>query len=371
MRDESFVSGKELSEHLTAIIEPRLRLLFPAVPLAFSFIGPGSDVLGYDTPRSMDHDWGPRITIVVPPAMRDAVHTGIEEHIDELLPVTVAGLPTRFATHADGTVYPAPAGPIHRLTVTSIHQLLRDCLDIGTVDELRDAVWLTTPMQSLLEITSGSVFADDDGALSSLRAALDFYPDHILRYQLAALWMRVSQLQPFVGRNGEVGDDAGSAAITASLVRDLMRVGLLQSGRYAPYAKWLGSAFARVAVGAAALPDVSVALTAPDWQGREAGINRAGLQLIRQLNSLHLIPNIREEAIRFHTRPFHVLPAEEIAHALHDSLRETTLAFSPPFVGGIDMISDSTDAHKSQPLRQALRAMFPHVPGSVGFDEAL
>lgn len=352
------MSGKELSRELAVIVGPALRELVPRTPLALAFIGAGSDVLGYDTARSMDHDWGPRLTIVMPEDERCVVAKRIDETIDQLLPPTVAGFPTRFSHHADGTLFPDAAGPVHRLHVTSNEHLLRACLDIDRLAELAAANWLATPMQSLLELTGGDVFVDDDGELTAIREALEFYPDNIWRYQLSALWMRVAQIQPFIGRTGEVGDEVGSAIIAASIARDLMRIALLQSKHYAPYAKWLGSACDRTLVGPAVLAHLAAALKAAGWRNRETELNRAGSLLISQLNELELIDPVQEAQIQFHTRPFHVLPAERIAHALHESLAGTDLAGLTPFVGGIDVLTDSTDALNSRELRLALRAMF-------------
>jgi len=35
------------------------------VPHSATLIGGGSEVLGYDQPRSIDHNWGPRVAIFV------------------------------------------------------------------------------------------------------------------------------------------------------------------------------------------------------------------------------------------------------------------------------------------------------------------
>jgi hypothetical protein len=229
---------------------------------------------------------------------------------------------------------------------------------IESVAELDDAVWLSTPMQSLLEITAGHVFADDDGDLSRLRTALAFYPDHIWRYQLACLWMRVGQIQPFVGRTGEVGDDVGSAQIAASISRDLMRIALLQQRQYAPYAKWLGSAFSRTDVGARVMPHLKAVLATTNWQEREHALNSAGAMLIEQFNGLELIPQMPTNADQFHSRPFHILPAEDIARHLLGPVTTPGVPILAAFSGGIDVITDSTDALNSPEFRLAVRQMF-------------
>lgn len=356
-----FTAGKDLSCQLAAIIEPALRELFPRMPLALAFMGAGSDVLGYDTARSMDHDWGPRLTIVVPEDDREAVSRAIDEAIDRLLPSEVGGFPTRYSRHADGALWADDRGSSHRLHVTSVDGILQANLLVDSVAAITDAVWLSTPMQTLLEVTSGEVFCDDSGALTDMRRPLVFYPDHILRYQLSALWTRVGQVQPFIGRTGEVGDDAGSVVIAAGIARDLMRIALLQSGRYAPYAKWLGTACIHTEIGSRMRPHLERALAAANWQEREGGINAAGILLVEQLNMLSLVTPVSPEPTQFHTRPFHVLPAQRVTQALHDSLHGTSLASLTPYVGGIDVVTDSTDALKSRQFRFAMRTMFTHL----------
>ena len=63
---------------------------------------------------------------------------------------------------------------------------------------------------------------------------------------LAAQWTWVAQEEAFVGRAVEVGDELGSRVMAARVVRELMRLCFLLERAYAPYSKWLGSAFARL-----------------------------------------------------------------------------------------------------------------------------
>jgi hypothetical protein len=57
-----FVPGVELGRALyQEVVAPRLGGLRHSA----ARLGPGSDVLGYDTARSTDHDWGARLAVLV------------------------------------------------------------------------------------------------------------------------------------------------------------------------------------------------------------------------------------------------------------------------------------------------------------------
>ncbi|MDQ5853182.1 MAG: hypothetical protein M3380_14150, partial [Chloroflexota bacterium] len=59
-----FIPGLELSRRFyLEAVRPILAGHFPGLPHAAALIGPGSDVLGFDTEMSTDHDWGPRVFI--------------------------------------------------------------------------------------------------------------------------------------------------------------------------------------------------------------------------------------------------------------------------------------------------------------------
>jgi hypothetical protein len=59
-----FVSGLNLSRRFfREVVRPLLANAFPAVRYAAALLGPGSEVLGFDTEMSVDHDWGPRVFV--------------------------------------------------------------------------------------------------------------------------------------------------------------------------------------------------------------------------------------------------------------------------------------------------------------------
>jgi hypothetical protein len=62
--NQPFVRGLDLCElFYKEAVKPILAQSFPDLVYSAALIGLGSEVLGFDTPQSMDHDWGPRLML--------------------------------------------------------------------------------------------------------------------------------------------------------------------------------------------------------------------------------------------------------------------------------------------------------------------
>jgi hypothetical protein len=336
------VTGLHLSRtYFREVVEPIVDSAVPGLHYGAALIGPGSEVLGFDTEMSPDHDFGPRVLLFLSPEARPAVAAALES----ALPPTFGGFPTRFVLTHD------PAGAaVHRVVLTDVPSWSRGHFGRDlTSAPLRALDWLGLPWQLLAEATAGAVFRDDDGALAAMRTTLAWYSDDLWRYVLAGQWLRISQEEPFVGRTGIVGDDLGSAVLAARLVRDVMRLALLQERRWPPYAKWLGSAFARLPDSGTLTPMLRRALGAGSWQEREAALCDAYEQCARTQNALRLCADQAATRRPFWDRPFQVIGADRFSDALFGAITDAEVA-ALPRIGGVDAFVDSTDV-LSEPRR--------------------
>ncbi|MFF1319123.1 MULTISPECIES: DUF4037 domain-containing protein [Streptomyces] len=347
--ETEFVPGLELSRRFyTDAVRPLLEEAAPGVPHSAARIGSGSEVLGHDTPRSADHEWGPRLQVFLHRHDVPRHAARIRHLLAEHLPKTFLGHPTNFAltgaADRDIRVMRATDGPVHhRVEVTGAAIWFNDTLGFDPAQGLTTADWLATPTQLLAEVTSGAVFHDGLHTLTPLRRTLRWYPHDVWLYVLACQWQRIAQEEAFVGRAGEVGDELGSAVTAARLARDLMRLCLLMDRRYPPYGKWLGSAFARTAAGPRLSPVLTAALAATDWHTRERHLAHAYEIVAHQHNDLHLTDRVAPTTRPYHSRPFKVLRADRFTAALLARLGDPVLKDMPP-VGAVDQFVDSTDA---------------------------
>lgn len=359
----AFIPGIELSrrfyeEVVRRLIEPELG----DEPYAAALLGTGSDVLGFDTERSTDHEWGPRLFIFLQPEQVETLGSTLVERLRWTLPHEFAGYSVHFGgVKPDGvrSMELSATGPVeHKVQVWSVEQFLEWRLGFATVETLTPVDWLVSSEQSLLEVTAGEVFHDGLGTLTNARAALAYYPDDIWRYLLAAQWKRISQQEPFVGRTGEVGDKLGSAVIGAGLVRDVMRLAFLVERRYAPYSKWFGTAFARLELAPTLSPFLDRALQATGWVEREAALGQAYGVLAVAHNRLGITEPLPVETSRFHNRPFQVIHGEQFAEAIRAGIRDVDVLRLPPDIGSVDQWIDSTDVLSASGRRTKLRALY-------------
>ncbi|MCR6488286.1 DUF4037 domain-containing protein [Amycolatopsis sp. OK19-0408] len=342
----SFIPGLELSRRFYhEAVRPLIHAHFGDLPHTAARIGAGSEVLGFDTARSADHEWGPRLQLFLHPHDADKHAHDIVTALSNELPKTFHGYPTNFApTENEHVRYMAVTdGPVfHRVDVTSLELWFAQHLGFDPRDAITTLDWLATPTQTLAEITTGAVFHDHTGELTSARSQLAWYPEQIWRYVLACQWQRISEEEAFVGRCGEVGDELGSAVVAARLVRDLMRLSLLMHRRYPPYSKWLGSAFAQLPVAADITPALAAALAATTWHEREDHLATAYSAIAELHNQLRLTEPLDPSIRPYHDRPFQVLHAERFSQALVASITDPELR-ALPLTGAVDQFADNTD----------------------------
>ena len=348
--------GLELSaRYFAQVVEPLIAAAMPDLHYGAARLGNGSEVLGYDTEMSADHNYGPMLQIYLGEADFSRA--------PELMAALDSGLPERFG---DWLVrFPAfgrPVGRPHWLTsnhgveIMTLEAMVKVQIGVG-LDPPAPLEWLAMSEQALLTLVKGAVFRDDHGMLARTRQQLDYFSRDVWLLKLAAQWDRVGEERAFVGRTGDLGDDLGSRVIAARLARDLMRIGFLIERQYAPYAKWFGTAFQNLdcapQVGAA----LRQALSAEDWQLREGQLAHAAkalgeLQLERQVPGA--IPPVVES---YFTRPFQVINAPEIAAGLRAQISDDMVRTMP--AGAIDQFSDSTailtDAMMTQDLLKVTR----------------
>jgi Domain of unknown function (DUF4037) len=302
-------------------------------------------VLGYDTARSTDHGWGPRMHVFV-----------AEPDVGEVQRLIGAGLPERFRG------WPVRFGwdavPVqHHVHVGTLDGWLRGHLGLDPRMSMQPLDWLVTPQQALLEVTRGRVHHDPDGELRRVRELLGRFPPQVRLWLLACQWDRIGQEEAFGGRAAEVGDELGSRIIAARLARELMRLTFLLDGQYWPYAKWFGTAFARLPIAAGLSPSLLQVTAAVDHPAREEALVDAYGTVARAHNAAGLTAPVDPDVRPYYGRPFRVIGAGRFATACLDAVSDPWLR-SLPLVGSVDQVSDSTDVLAAIGVARRLRALY-------------
>ncbi len=187
-----FLPGLELSRRFyQEAVRPVLDAEYPDLPYSAALIGPGSEVLGFDTPMSANHHWGPRVMLFLAPEDFDRRRTAIHETLRQRLPHRFLGWPTNFADpipEDPGTrhLQATESGPVnHRAEMYTIAGFVRGYLGFDLTRDLEPADWLTCPEQKLCTLTAGAVYHDGIG-LQAVRGRFAYYPHDVWLYLLAA-----------------------------------------------------------------------------------------------------------------------------------------------------------------------------------------
>lgn len=344
-----FIPGRELSRRF--YFEAVRPLLPENLPHAAALIGEGSEVLGFDTPMSMDHDWGPRVKLFVGTDISTFEIEAVTATMERALPSAFLGYPTRFSI--GGTVR-------HRVEIHALRTFLFATLGFDPRAGIGPADWLSVPEQKWLSLTAGEVFHDELG-LAALRERLRYYPTDVWLYQMASVWERIGQEEHLVGRAGSSGDELGASLIASRLVRDMMRLGFLFERHYAPYPKWFGRAFRELDCAAELGPRLEAVVRAQGWEERDERLADAYRIVARLQNELGIDAPRNEEPAPFFDRPFRVIHlhagfAPMLRQRIEDP--EVRVIAARRNIGGVDVFSDSTDLLADATWSPEMRALY-------------
>jgi hypothetical protein len=360
--DQPFIHGLQLSEfYYQEAVKPILAEHFPLLVYSAARLGSGSEVLGYDTPQSRDHAWGPKLQLFVSESDHARHSDDLVRLLSATLPHEVRGYPTHFDEPDlnEASLAAIDSGPIrHGVTVHTRQAFFDAYLGFDPAGAIGVADWLACPGQLLRTITSGRVFHDGLGELKPIQAKLLYYPRDLWFYLLAAQWRRISQEEPFMARCGDVGDEVGSRLIAARLVREVMQLCFLMERQYAPYAKWFGTAFAELKSAPALSPIFQSVLDGSTWKEREAHLSRAYEIAATMHNALGVTPPLTTQVSQFHSRPYLVMQADRFVSALQEAITDEAVRRLPLHLGAVEQFSDSTDVLSYASRLRRLRALY-------------
>ena len=361
-----FVPGLELSEgFFRDAVQPMLDKHLPNLQYCAALIGGGSEVLGFDSEISTDHDWGPRVMLFVGAADLDMAAPAIRTLAMDHLPLTYRDYATRIYSPdrrdivSRHTMKPGESGLEPRIDVDTIASFVRSHLGVDCDGPITATDWLTIPQHRFCSFVSGRIFHDDLG-LQGIRDRFKWYPHDVWLYLMASCWFRIGTDEAVTGRAGSAGDELGSQVIALRLVRDVMRLAFLMDRSYAPYAKWLGSAFNQLDCARVLRPQLEDVAKAADWQGRDRALITVYATMAQLHNQLQITDEVPSEPKRRWQRPFHCIGGDAFAQALVARITD------PPIrrlcerwlIGNIDLLSDGHALDDDVEMRHLLLPLY-------------
>lgn len=343
----SFIPGIELNrQFFSSVVKPILDKNYPELKYSAARIGYGSDVLGFDTERSTDHDWGFRIELFLEDNDYMELKDEISECLSNELPPEFLGYSTHFgepdekgvrviSTLTEGSVN-------HRIEFYTMSSFFESFLGIQPNSQISELNWLSFPEQRLLAITCGAVYHDDFKRLSEIRQKFSYYPNEIWLYLMSKQWEIIAEEMPFPGRAAELEDELGLQLLIANQIAKLMKLCFLMEKRYTPYSKWFGTAFSKLNCSSSLLPIFREALAEKDWDKKQKLLVKAYNITAKLHNQLKITDSIEIKITPFFDRPYLIINAIDFADALRAKITSDNLLNIEPKIGSINQISNET-----------------------------
>lgn len=226
------MNGLELSKsYYYEMLEPRIRSRCPHLleRMAVGLFGHGSQCLGFDDAISQDHDWGPRVCLLLNDEDYPKLRPDLEAALAEA-PSDYHGFKTSWEWLDS------------RGGVLKINDWFRQLLECKEIPE-QPADWLPIREHQLLWATNGEIWHDGLGEVTELRRTLSHYPEAVWMARVAAKCAEISQSSGNVKRSFQREDTVAAWFALHYFAKHAMQIWFLLNRQYAPFYKWLHRAF--------------------------------------------------------------------------------------------------------------------------------
>ena len=286
-----FIPSLKLSHMLfDEHIAPIMAKHYPDVPYAAASFGMCSESFGLDDEISMDHMWGPRVTILLTEQDHEQFGKEIMSCLRKLLPQEFKGFQTTWMKPGVDVIS-TKEKILYSVWTTTVSASLGFCGGLKALP-LKDVAWLKVSEQHLAEFTNGEVFQDDLGELSGARELLKYYPNDVLKFLLTCEWNTIGGDWFPIGRIGTRGDQLGLHIQATNIAHRMMRIAFMVSRKYFTYKKWFGTQFRQLPIAASLEPILLELVNETQWQKVEDRIGTAALFLLQEQNKLGISPPI-------------------------------------------------------------------------------
>jgi hypothetical protein len=359
-----FIPGLKLSElYYTQCVEPIIKSKFPHLKYSAGLIGTGSEILGYDDAQSRDHNWGLRLIIFLAENGFDEIKERLDRQLRKTLPHEFMGYSTSFSKPDERGVRLSASktsGEVdHFIVFSTMRSFFKEYLSIDPNQKLEAITWLTLPQQKLLTLVRGRIFHDDLG-LGTIIRKFEYYPRNVWLFILASQWEKISELEAFVARTAVVGDELGSKILASRIVRYLMELCFLMEKKFAPYAKWFGTAFGELDIASEITPVLDHVLTSTSIKERESFLASAYSIVVKRHNSLKVTKLMHTVVSKYYDRPYLIIHAGTFAKQIRKEIRDPVLR-RIPLIGSVDQLFDNEDVTLNADMHSKIGLFFDAV----------
>lgn len=356
---KNFIKGLELNEgYYHDVIHPMIESNYPELEYSVGLIGYGSDVLGFDTHISMDHNWGPRLMLFLSKEDIKDYKKKLDILFRKKLPYEYKGFPTNFTKPKSDGVQLMESNNIgeveHLISIMTVSEFLEHSLGIKSIDKLTELDWLKFSDQGLIEITKGKIFYDGLKQLKEIREYFSFFPKNILRLKLASFWRYISNEEAFIGRNVDLGEMMGVKLITTRIINTLIKICFYIEGEYIPYSKWFARGFRELECYNELNDIFTKVINCSQMDKIEELICSACVKVVELQKRLNLSDDIQVKVESYYGRPYKVVLADKIANSLIKSISNERLKkISLDYISLVQNI-DGIDLTENQELLDKL-----------------